>query len=196
MATIIAVPSLANPSKSDYRPTDSRECLILALYHEARGESDESIIKHAWTIVWRVRRDDFPNSLCAVVFQRGKFSAFNRGIRPMQNKRDVARVTEIADTVLTKAFPDMYGGNRCVEHDMYTGGCTKTLADTIPAPSEVMTHYAVADCKYLKKPGYRYVRTKSGRCVPRWAVKMTVVAAEPCAHIRHRDCDVVFWKSD
>ena len=56
-------------------------CLARNVYHEARGESDESIVKHAWTIVWRVKRDQFPDNLCAVIFQRGKFSAFNRGIR-------------------------------------------------------------------------------------------------------------------
>lgn len=196
LVATIAVPAQARQVKRSSKPTDARQCLVLALYHEARGESTESIAKHAWTIVWRVKRDDFPNNLCAVVFQRGKFSAFNRGIPPMRRKMAVARVTKVADRVLKKAFPDVYGGNKCVEYDQYTDRCSVTVADTIPTPVGVVTHYAVADCAYLHKPGYRYVRTDSGDCVPRWAVSMTQVAAEPCAKIRGRSCAVVFWKAD
>jgi hypothetical protein len=196
LMTILAIPAQAKQANRIPRPTDARECMVLALYHEARGESEQSIIKHAWTIVWRVKRDDFPDNVCAVVFQRGKFSAFNRGIRPMRKKADAARVARIADLVLKKAFPDVYGGSECLEQDDYTDRCVQTVADTIPTPVGVITHYAVADCKFLRKPGYRYVRTKSGRCVPRWALKMTQVASEPCAKVRRRSCDVVFWKSD
>lgn len=196
LMTILAIPAQAKQANRIPKPTDARECLVLALYHEARGESAESITMHAWTIVWRVKRDDFPNNLCAVVFQRGKFSAFNRGVRPMRSKADAARVAKIADLVLKKAFPNVYGGNDCLERDRTTDRCAVTVADTIATPIGVTTHYAVADCIYLRKPGYRYVRTASGRCVPRWAVKMTQVAAEPCAKVRQRSCDVVFWKSD
>lgn len=175
---------------------DARACLILGLYHEARGESDQSIRKHAWTIVWRVKMDKFPDNLCAVIFQHRKFSAFNRGIRPMRDQRDKARVTKIADKVLKKAFPDTYGGNECVNFDAKTKDCIVTVADTIAKPMDVATHYAVSDCQFLKKPGYRYVRTEEGRCVPRWSLKMTMVSAEPCAKVRRRACDVVFWKAN
>ena len=196
LVALIIFPAQAPRANPLPRPTDARACMILALYHEARGESDESIMKHAWTIVWRVKRDDFPNNLCAVIFQQGKFSAFNRGIPPMRDRADVARVTKIADIALKKAFPDVYGGNECVEYDTYTGDCAVTVADTIASPAGVITHYAVADCRFLRKPGYRYVRIKSGHCVPRWSLKMTQVSAEPCAQIRRRPCSVVFWKSD
>lgn len=183
----------ANPAS---QPTDGRACLILALYHEARGESDESITKHAWTMVWRVKRAEFPSNLCAVIFQRGKFSAFNRGIRPMRDQRDIARVTKIADIVLKKAFPGTYGGDKCVEFDIKTGKCAVTVADTLAKPAGVTTHYAVSDCQFLRRPGYRYVRTEKGRCVPRWSLKMTMVSVEPCAKVRRRTCEVVFWKAN
>lgn len=196
LLTFLTFSAEARQAKSVAQPTDGRACLILALYHEARGESDKSIAKHAWTIVWRVKMDRFPDNLCAVIFQRGKFSAFNRGIRPMRDQRDKARVTKIADIVLKKAFPDIYGGNECVEIDAKTGDCAVTVADTIAKPAAVMTHYAVSDCKFLRKPGYRYVRTKEGRCVPRWSLKMTMVSAEPCAKVRRRACDVMFWKAN
>lgn len=196
LLSLLTVPAEARQAKMVTQPTEGRACLILALYHEARGESDESIMKHAWTIVWRVKRDEFPDNLCAVVFQRRKFSAFNRGIRPMRDQRDRARVTKLADIVLKKAFPEAYGGNECVKIDTKTGDCTVTVADTIAKPVGVTTHYAVSDCRFLRKPGYRYVRTKEGRCVPRWSLKMTMVAAEPCAKVRRRACDVVFWKAN
>ncbi len=196
LLTLLTFPAEARQAKSVSQPIDARACLILALYHEARGESDESIVKHAWTIVWRVKMDQFPDNPCAVIFQRGKFSAFNRGIRPMRDQRDKARVTKIADIVLKKAFPDTYGGNECVEIDAKTGDCAVTVADTIAKPVAVMTHYAVSDCKFLRMPGYRYVRTKEGRCVPRWSLKMTMVSAEPCAKVLRRACDVMFWKAN
>ena len=196
MIVFAALPAQARQTRVVPVPMDARQCLILALYHEARGESEESIMKHAWTIIWRVKRDDFPDSLCAVVFQRKKFSAFNRGIPPMRNRAELARVTRIADIALKKAFPDVFGGSECAERDQYTDACVMTVADTIPAPAGVMTHYAVADCYYLHKRGYRYVRTKSGACVPRWAVHMTPVDWEPCAKVRRRSCRVVFWKAD
>ncbi len=78
MLTFLTFPTTAQQANAASQPTDGRACMILALYHEARGESAESIAKHAWTVVWRVKRREFPNSLCAVIFQPGKFSAFNR----------------------------------------------------------------------------------------------------------------------
>ena len=196
LLTFLTFPTTAQRANAASQPTDGRACMILALYHEARGESVESIAKHAWTVVWRVKRREFPNSLCAVIFQPGKFSAFNRGIRPMRDLRDKARVTKIADIVLKKAFPEVYGGDKCVEFHAETGKCAVTVADTLAKPAPVTTHYAVSDCKYLRKPGYRYVRTAEGRCVPRWSLKMTMVSAEPCAKVRRRTCDVVFWKAN
>jgi len=196
LSIIAALPAGAREAKPEARPSDPRECLTLALYHEARSESDESILKHAWAIIWRVKRDDFPNNICDVIFDRYKFSAFNRGIPPMEDEDGAERVGKIADIALKKAFPDTFGGSRCLERDIYTDACVMTVADMIPTPVGVVTHYAVADCYYLRRPGYRYVRTKSGNCVPAWAVGMIRVDAEPCARVRHRACQVVFWKAD
>ncbi|MHA1568502.1 MAG: cell wall hydrolase [Alphaproteobacteria bacterium] len=196
LLAFLTFPAEARQANPASQPMDGRACLILALYHEARGESAESIAKHAWTVVWRVKRDEFPNNLCAVIFQRGNFSAFNRGIRPMRDQRDKARVTKIADIVLKKAFPSTFGGDECLEFHIKTDICSVTVADTLAKPADVTTHYAVSDCQYLRKPGYNYVRTEEGRCVPRWSLKMTMVSAEPCAKVRRRACDVVFWKAN
>ncbi len=176
------------------KPTDPRECLILALYHEAGLESEASLWKHAWTIAWRVKRDDFPNDICSVVFEPNEFSAFNDGIRPMKSERVRKRVSRIADRVLLKAFPDAYGGTECVDHDIYTGACVVTKAATLPAAPPPIIYYAVADCYYHGRPGYKYVKLENGDCVPYWSVDMEPVAAEPCAMIDSRPCQVVFWK--
>lgn len=176
------------------KPSDPRACLILALYHEAGHESEASLWKHAWTIAWRVKRDDFPNDICSVVFQPNEFSAFNDGIRPMESEKLRKRVSIIADRVLVKAFPDTYGGTECVEHDIYTDECVVTKSAMLPAAPPPIIYYAVADCYYHGRPGYRYVKLESGDCVPYWSLDMEPVAEEPCALVESRPCRVVFWK--
>jgi hypothetical protein len=179
------------------RPANGRDCLILALYHEARTESRESILKHAWIIVWRVKRNDYPNSICGVVFQPYAFQPFNNGRLPgMPDKAARARVAAIADEVLTKAFPDAHGGAVCAERDIHTGTCIATRADFIKTPLSVATHYAVADCFFLGRRKYRYTRNKKGECVPRWSLKMNRIAAVPCARITKRPCKIIFWRQN
>ena len=176
-------------------PEDRRQCLLLALYHEAGRESELSLWKHAWTIIWRVKRDDFPDDLCAVVFQPWEFSAFNKGIPPLLNEKITDKVERIVDQVLIKAFPDVYGGTACVEWDVWTNNCVARVADMIRTPIGVTTHYAVADCTFLGRPGYHYIRTAAGDCVPRWSRGMKRVGSEPCAMVKKRRCRVVWWTS-
>jgi len=181
--------------RSTDRPTDARECLILALYHEARHESRRSILKHAWTIVWRVKRDDFPNDLCSVIYQPFAFQPFNGGKIPRMTDDEARdRVAAIAEEVLVKAFPDSFGGNVCVERDIHTGACIATRADLLPAPMPVSTHFAVADCYFLGREGYGYTRNDKDECVPSWSLKMTRVADAPCSLVSNRPCRIVFWR--
>ena len=91
-------------------------------------------------------------------------------------------------------LPDLYGGTECVEYDTYTGVCTYTVADTIPTPP-IMTHYAEADCYYLGRKGYRYVK-RGGICQPRWATKMNKVTSVKCAAPKSRRCKTIFWLVD
>jgi len=191
------VASRIKPLRVAVRPRAERDrwCLIQLAYHEARSESDESIIKRVWTAVWRARRDDFrANTICEAVFQYGAFSAFLKGIPAARNKRALARVTRIVDSQMPAILPDSYGGRKCVERDIYTDRCVYTVADTIK-PQPVMTHHAEVDCRYLGLKGHPYVR-RNGRCEPRWAGKMAEVAVVPCTMIKNRSCVTVFWVRD
>ncbi|MEJ2122399.1 MAG: hypothetical protein P8Z76_17200 [Alphaproteobacteria bacterium] len=177
------------------KPARERWCLIQLAYHEARSESDDSIVKRIWTAVWRSRRDDFKaNTICEAVFQYGAFSAFLKGIPAMRDKAALARVTRIVDEQMPAILPDSYGGRKCMERDLYTDRCVFTLADTVPV-QPVMTHHAEADCRYLGLKGYNYVR-RNGRCEPRWASKMVEVASVRCQMIKNRSCRTVFWVRD
>lgn len=189
-----AASASANSRQNDGRPTDPRQCLILALYHEAGSEPPATIAKHAYTIVWRVRRDDYPNTICKVIFQRGAFQPFLRGVPPMKNAVRKAKVTKVADAVLMKAFPDSYGGSKCVERDLHTGTCIARKADILPPIMPVATHFAVADCYFAGRAGYDYVRNKRNECVPRWSLKMVRVADAPCSLVSGRPCRIVFWR--
>jgi len=174
------------------QPMSQRDCLVRLAYHEARSESDESIIKRVWTAVWRARRDDFKAStICEAVFQYGAFSAFLRGLPPMKNRVALRRVSKIVDGQMPAILPDLYDGTKCVETDMYTGKCSYTLADTIKK-QPVMTHHAEADCYYLGRKGYKYVKRK-GRCEPNWAGKMAEVSSSKCTFVKKRRCRTVFW---
>ena len=51
---------------------DEHHCLALALYWEARGETDEGMIAVGWTILNRVNSPDFPDTPCRVVYQGGE----------------------------------------------------------------------------------------------------------------------------
>jgi hypothetical protein len=177
---------------SQARSTKARDCLVQLAYHEARSETGESIVKRIWTAVWRARRDDFKaNTICQAVFQRGAFSAFLKGVPPMKDKVALARVSKIVDSQMPAILPDLYGGTDCVEVDEETNKCAQTVADNIPVPP-VMTHYAEADCYYLGRRGYRYVK-RPGRCEPRWAAKMQEIASVKCAAVKRRRCATVFW---
>jgi len=177
------------------KPVRERWCLIQLAYHEARSESEDSIVKRIWTAVWRARRDDFKaNTICEAVFAYGAFSAFLKGIPPMRDKVALARVTRIVDEQMPAILPDSFGGRECMERDLYTDRCVFTLADTVTV-QPVMTHHAEADCRYLGLKGYNYVR-RNGRCEPRWARRMVEVAAVRCTMIRNRPCKTVFWVRD
>jgi spore germination cell wall hydrolase CwlJ-like protein len=95
---------------------EQHQCLALALYWEARGESRHGIVAVGWTILNRTRSQHFPKTPCAVVYQGSEqgpcqFSWWCDGKSDRPSSRDswiTARV--IAARLLTDPPPDPTDG--------------------------------------------------------------------------------------
>jgi spore germination cell wall hydrolase CwlJ-like protein len=92
------------------------QCLALALYWEARGETRPGIVAVGWTILNRANSPKFPATLCGVVHQGGEkkgcqFSWWCDGKSDRPRDRDSwTRVRVIASELLTNPPPDPTGG--------------------------------------------------------------------------------------
>ncbi len=62
------------------------DCLVRAVYHEARGEPVHGQQAVAKVILNRLKSPAFPNTLCAVVKQKGQFPWFESGAWTMPDK--------------------------------------------------------------------------------------------------------------
>ena len=70
------------------------DCLALNVYHEARGESPEGQLAVAAVTLNRVRDPEFPDSVCAVVWQRGQFSWTHDGRPDRPYEKDAWEVAK------------------------------------------------------------------------------------------------------
>jgi spore germination cell wall hydrolase CwlJ-like protein len=93
-----------------------QECLALAMYWEARGESDEGMTAVGWTIMNRVASPAFPATPCAVVYDGGEtlpcqFSWYcdGRSDRPREWS-SWQRAMRIAERLVTRPPHDPTGG--------------------------------------------------------------------------------------
>ena len=64
----------ARPSLWERTSKEDRECLAMNVYHEARGESVIGQLAVAEVTLNRVNLDQYPDSICEVVWQRKQFS--------------------------------------------------------------------------------------------------------------------------
>ena len=91
------------------------QCLALALYWEARGETRRGMVAVGWTILNRAQSSEFPATPCAVIYQGGEqapcqFSWWCDGKSDRPRDRDSwiqARV--IAAELLVNPPPDPTG---------------------------------------------------------------------------------------
>ena len=81
VAKACALPAAALIVVAGFLPTQTAAlektelgCLALNIYHEARGESRQGQIAVAAVTLNRVRATQFPDSVCAVVWQNRQFS--------------------------------------------------------------------------------------------------------------------------
>ncbi len=71
-ALVVLLAHYGSPTAQAATPQQQQDCLALALYWEARSEGREGMVAVGWTILNRVRSEDFPSTPCAVVHQGGE----------------------------------------------------------------------------------------------------------------------------
>lgn len=85
------------------------ECLTQNIYWESRGESLTGQAAIAWVTLNRVTSDAFPDTVCAVVWQRHQFGWTSQGQRKLQDTHSLQRARTIAlmvvDSYRTGADP-------------------------------------------------------------------------------------------
>lgn len=80
--------------------TRERECLALNVYHEARGEGILGQIAVAQVTMNRVHNDYWPDTVCEVVWQPGKFSWTEDGRSDRPTNHDAWLIAQsVADSV-------------------------------------------------------------------------------------------------
>lgn len=103
------------PTDKKIRLADSeRLCLAQAIYHEARGETDEGQWAVATVIINRALSKKYPSTICGVVFQgsKGKGCQFSF---TCDGRSDVARergAWNKANRIAVAAFQDFQRGTR------------------------------------------------------------------------------------
>jgi spore germination cell wall hydrolase CwlJ-like protein len=69
---------------------DEQECLVNAVYFEARGEPLEGQLAVAEVVLNRSRSGRYPPTICGVVTQRAQFSFVRRGVMPRADRSSEA----------------------------------------------------------------------------------------------------------
>lgn len=110
LAAGLTVPQFSIPSLSRWSGVNARNCLALAIYHEARGEAVGGQVAVARVILNRTRSRAYPSSVCGVVFQnsykknRCQFSfACDERTELPGNPRAWARAMRIASGMLCQS---------------------------------------------------------------------------------------------
>jgi N-acetylmuramoyl-L-alanine amidase len=86
-------------------------CLAQNIYHESRGESIEGQFAVAFVTLNRTEDENFPSSICGVVYQRGQFSWTKRKPRISEDTAWSTAVTvaEIALYLHTSGIDNTQG---------------------------------------------------------------------------------------
>lgn len=94
------------------------QCLVRALWHEARGEPEEGIRAVMSVIYNRKNHKNFPSTFCGVILQDKQFSAFNsdkglatRDLKPIREFDRLAytKVAYIANEAVLGGFKPVLG---------------------------------------------------------------------------------------
>jgi spore germination cell wall hydrolase CwlJ-like protein len=101
MPTVVYVPQPKLPTLFDVISEQDRECLVHNIYFEARSESQLGQRAVAWVTLNRMFSEEFPNTICAVVWQERQFSWTHDGKSDTPRDQEALEVAEtVADIVL------------------------------------------------------------------------------------------------
>ena len=89
--------------------TDEANCIAVAVYHEARGESLEGQMAVAKVIMNRAASGQYPDSWCGVVKQPAQFSFVRHGRFPSVNESSAAwrRALGVTRLAVANAVPSL-----------------------------------------------------------------------------------------
>jgi spore germination cell wall hydrolase CwlJ-like protein len=98
---VVYLPAPDLPTLNDVISDSERECLVHNIYFEARGESLLGQRAVAWVTLNRMFSEQFPNSICDVVWQDSQFSWTHDGKSDTPRDADaLALAEEMAAAVL------------------------------------------------------------------------------------------------
>lgn len=88
--------------------SDPHQCMAMALYREARGETDRNMAGVGYVIIHRTRSEHFPGGICGVVTQAGQFPwAHKAAFRKAKvNTAQWQRAQLMAILVMTESTPN------------------------------------------------------------------------------------------
>jgi spore germination cell wall hydrolase CwlJ-like protein len=100
---------LSTQEPIDNKPYQSKqiECLALNVYFEARGESTLGQRAVAWTTLNRVDHNEYPDSICGVVWEDSQFSWTNDG--KSDTPKDSEAWTEAQKIAWSVWYEHMFG---------------------------------------------------------------------------------------
>lgn len=116
LPALLCLSASLSPDVSEARNMEvEHQCLALALYWEARGETHSGMVAVGWTILNRTHSSEFPETPCGVVLQGGErtgcqFSWWcdGKSDRP-DNRNSWIKARVIAARLLTDPPPDPTG---------------------------------------------------------------------------------------
>lgn len=113
---IIYVPQPKLPTLNDAISEQERECLVHNIYFEARGESSLGQRAVAWVTLNRMFSEEFPDTICDVVWQDSQFSWTHDG--KSDEPRDQAALAQ-AEAMATEVLENYHASTDPTEGATY-----------------------------------------------------------------------------